>query len=324
MKKILIILATVLLILALFVLSNGFCGIMKEDSGKIISVKQGMSGGQIAEELYSEGIITSKTVFKVMLVVSDEAKNIKAGTFEVSPKMSYSQIIETLTGYSTAGHIKITVVEGSRLLDVAKLFSEVVSEEEFLEEAKNGQFQYDFLKDIPRDENYLEGFLFPDTYYVEKDVSANVIINMMLKRFNEVYTEELAKQAAEKGFSVREIITLASIIEKEGTSDLEIISSVFHNRLDIGMRLESCATVNYLFEIPKAVLSIEDTHIDSPYNTYRNSGLPPAPICSPGEKAIKAAIYPEETNYLYFIADGQGGNLFSETFAQHLEKKGGR
>lgn len=320
MKKIIIILVLLAILAGAFLMTNGF-GIASGEE-KTVTISAGMTGTDISELLYENGIIKSRIGFKIALKISGKGQDIKVGDYVVSPGMPYSEIIEILTGYSSSGLIKVTVPEGTKLEDTAKLFEVCVPAQEFLEVARTGEFDYAFLKDIPRDDNYLEGFLFPETYFVEKTTSAEVIINMMLKEFEKVYTEDLLKEAEKLGYNTREIITLASVIEKEGVSELDKISSVFHNRLNIGMRLESCATVNYLFDEPKDVLSLEDTHIESPFNTYRNEGLPPSPICSPGKNAIIAAIYPAETDYLFFISNGEGENLFSKTFEEHVQKKG--
>jgi len=317
--------ALVVVVFCAFFATNGFNGMFRAKKTVTVKIEQGMSGARVFEMLEKEDIVSSGFAFRVMLKLSGEKPEFKAGIYELNTKMSYDEILKVLTNYSSAGLIKVTVPEGYKLSQVAKVMEEkgFCTAEEFLEEAKNGEFSYSFLEGISQgDPNRLEGFLFPDTYFFENDVTVHKIIDTMLKEFEAVYTEELSAKAESFGMTPREFITLASIIEKEGVGDLDKISSVFHNRLEIGMRLESCATVNYLFDVPKDVLSVEDTYIDSPYNTYRNAGLPPAPICSPGKAAIEAAANPADTDYLFFIADGEGGNLFSETFEEHKEKKG--
>lgn len=324
-KLVALTLVGVIIVFCAFFSTNGFKGMFSPDETFLLEVSSGMTGAQIAATLESNGIVANELFFRLALKLSGKGAEIKAGTYELSAQMSYGEIINTLTSFSTAGLIKMTVPEGYKLSQVAEVVesSGFGTAESFLKEAAEGEFDYAFLEDIPQnDPNRLEGFLFPDTYLINKDASPREIIIMMLDGFEKVYSEDIAKAAESFDMTTREFITLASIIEKEGVGDLGKISSVFHNRLEIGMRLESCATVNYLFDTPKDVLSIADTYIDSPYNTYRNNGLPPSPICSPGANAIEAAAYPENTNYLYFIADGKGGNLFSENYEQHLEKKG--
>lgn len=325
-KLLLLVIASGVVFCAFFA-TNGFLGAFKEDKNVVVEIKTGMTGDAISEMLEKQGVVYNRMVFKAFLRVSGKASEIKVGSFELSPKMSYTKILETLTGYSKAALVKVTVPEGYKLVQVASVMEKngLCTTDEFLKEAANGEFSYAFLEGIPQGEaNRLEGFLFPDTYFFDKFSNPHTIIDTMLKEFERVYTAEISEKAKGFGMTTREFITLASIIEKEGVGDLDKISSVFHNRLDIGMRLESCATVNYLFDEPKDVLSLEDTHIESPYNTYRNAGLPPTPICSPGKATIEAAANPADTDYLFFIADGNGGNLFSENFEQHKQKKGNR
>jgi len=195
----------------------------------------------------------------------------------------------------------------------------LVSREEFLEAAAKGEFDYDFLTGVPHGEKRLEGFLFPDTYQFEADATAEEIINVMLKRFGEVYNEEYRRRAQELGLSTLEVVTMASIVEKEAKLDEEraVIAGVFYNRLKKNWKLESCATVQYLLGEPKAELSYKDLEIDSPYNTYKYYGLPPGPIASPGKASLEAALYPEEVDYLFFRANPDGSHTFSRTLAEH-------
>ncbi|MDP4117732.1 MAG: endolytic transglycosylase MltG [Bacillota bacterium] len=309
-------------ILCAFFATNGFHGFGQKDRSITFAVSKGMTGREISASLKKEGAVRCEAFFRIALKFSGQP--LKAGTYELSPKMSYSEIISTLTGHGIDTRIRVTIPEGYRITQIAETFEKkgLVSRKDFLNEVAVGQFNYSFISaDLPAGETRLEGYLFPDTYFFEKGTSAHVIIDTMLREFGSVFGDKLYARTKELGYSPREIVILASVIEKEGSSDLAEISSVFHNRLKTGMRLESCATVNYLFDKPKNVLSYKDTHIDSPYNTYRNSGLPPAPICSPGVAALEAALYPADTNYLYFIADGKGKNLFSATYEEHLKKK---
>lgn len=319
--------ALVLLVFCAFFATNGFNGMFREEKSVTVEIEKGMSGADIAALLEENEVISNSLAFRVALKLSGKTPEFKVGVFELNTKMSYSEIVNVLTNYSKLGLVKVTVPEGYKLSQVAEVMEKngFCTADEFLKEAAEGEFSYSFLEGIPVGEaNRLEGFLFPDTYFFDASSTPHTIIDTMLKEFETVYTEEISAKAESFGMNTREFLTLASIIEKEGVGDLDKISSVFHNRLDIGMRLESCATVNYLFDTPKDVLSLEDTYIDSPYNTYRNAGLPPTPICSPGKAAIEAAAYPADTDYLFFIADGKGGNLFSETFEEHKQKKGNR
>ena len=191
-----------------------------------------------------------------------------------------------------------------------------------MREVETGNFDYDFVKNIPARENRLEGYLYPDTYSFTGNESEHEIITVMLDNFNKkvipVYEQSGVAQ------SLDEIIKLASVIEREaaGEDDRAKVASVFVNRINKGMKLESCATVQYILKERKSVLSNEDTLIDSTYNTYMYAGLPIGPIASPGIKSIEAAISPAQTNYMYFLANADGsGSVFSETYEEHLQKQ---
>ena len=177
------------------------------------------------------------------------------------------------------------------------------------------------MKKIPRTENRLEGYLYPDTYLFSTEESEHDIINKMLTAFNERVVP--AYEAVRTPYSLDQIIILASVVEREAANDEErpTVASVFHNRIDRGMKLESCATVQYILKERKTILSNADTAIDSKYNTYKYKGLPVGPIASPGLKSVEAALSPADTKYLYFVATADGSqNLFSETFDEHNQK----
>lgn len=236
--------------------------------------------------------------------------------------MSYDEITEVLIQPPQKDNYTVTIPEGYEFRQIVNLLEEngIINREVFLREAESGEFDFDFVKQIPQRENRLEGYLFPDTYTFRPEDSEHDVILRMLENFNNKAMSVINE--ANSGKSVDEIIILSSIIEREAASDDDRgkIASVFVNRLNIGMKLESCATVQYILKERKSVLSNEDTQIDSPYNTYKNSGLPIGPIASPGIKSIQAALYPEQTNYLYFMAARDGkSSVFAETYEQHLE-----
>jgi UPF0755 protein len=168
----------------------------------------------------------------------------------------------------------------------------------------------------------LEGFLFPDTYQYHKGMSEEAIVTMMLRRFESNFGPDLQARAAELKMSVPEAVTLASIIEREARVPAErpIISAVYHNRLKIGMKLDADPTVRYALDHPGDIVTFKDLEVNSPYNTYKNAGLPPGPIAAPGLASIRAALYPADVPYLYFVAknDGTGAHEFSRTLAEHV------
>lgn len=290
-----------------------------------VNIPAGSGTGRIAEILQENNLISSVGVFKLVSKSNGFDGRYKAGDYSLSPSMTMEEIMKTIIAGSAANTVRFTIPEGYDIKRVTeKLAAEnLINPEEFRREIESGVFDYDFLADTPAGPDRLEGFLFPDTYEIFADADEHDIIDKMLYQFSKVFTEEDAKRAEELGMSVREVIILASIIEREAvvSVDRPIISSVFYNRLKIDMPLQSCATVQYILGEQKPVLSIADTQIESPYNTYLISGLPPGPIASPGAESIRAALYPADTNYLFFLAKGDGSHAFSETYDQFLKDK---
>ncbi|HHY90462.1 MAG TPA: endolytic transglycosylase MltG, partial [Clostridiales bacterium] len=298
------------------------------DSEKItVEIPTGSSSAKIADILKENKLIKSKIVFQFLSKKTGADGRMKAGNYSLSPAMSTQDIIHILVKGDIANDsVKITIPEGFELNQIIARLEKhgLIDKEKFIQIANYQDFNYPFLKDVPKGENRLEGYLFPDTYLIPKHAKEEDIIMKMLDRFQEVFKEEYYERAKELNMSIHEVVTLASIIEREAKLDEErpIISSVFHNRLQKGMPLQSCATVQYILGERKAVLSTKDLQIDSPYNTYKYLGLPPNPIASPGESSIRAALYPEKTDYLYFVASKEGnGHIFSRTFQEHVQAK---
>lgn len=289
-----------------------------------VTIPTGTGTGGIAQILKENNVINNTNVFKLQSKSKGYEGKYKAGLYSLSPGMSMDEIM-TLLIAGNDETVRFTIPEGyDTRRTIAKLSEEgLVNAEVFAQEIENGQFDYKFLADAPAGPDRLEGFLFPETYEIFANANEHDIIDKMLYQFNKVFTEEYYARAEELGMSVREVITLASVIEREARipEDRPVISSVFYNRLKINMPLQSCATVQYILGEQKPVLSIKDTKIESPYNTYLNPGLPPGPIASPGADSIKAALYPADTNYLYFLAKGDGSHAFSETYDQFLRDK---
>ena len=230
--------------------------------------------------------------------------------------------------------VRITIPEGYNIKQIAQLLYEkklIKSTDEFIDLTNKLKFDYLFLDEIKRNENKLEGYLFPDTYEFDKKITEKEIIQRMLDNFNEKFIPIFYKKSKELKMTVDQIITLASIIEREAkiNSDRKIVSSVFYNRLNNKNKslklLQSCATIQYIIFNKegkvKDKLTEKDTKIDNLYNTYLYQGLPPGPIASPGILSIEAALYPENTNYLYFVAKGDGSHAFSKTLNEHNAAK---
>ncbi|SHJ64603.1 endolytic transglycosylase MltG [Tepidibacter formicigenes] len=293
----------------------------------LVNIPSGSSLNKISDILFEKKLIKNKLFFVSVAKINNMDKDIKAGIYNIPKSLSNKEILFLLnSGKVYKDIIKVTIPEGFEANQIADRLSTlgIVDREKFLELVNNPSIfkeKYPFLNS----ENIisLEGFLFPDTYFIDKNYSEKVIIDIMLKRFNEIYNAEYKKRQKELGLNLNEIITIASIIEREAKLDKErpLVSAVFYNRININMPLQSCATVQYVLGERKSVLSYDDIKIDSPYNTYKNNGLPPSPIASPGEKSIKAALYPEDVDYLYFVAKKDGSHSFSKTYNEHLKRK---
>lgn len=290
----------------------------------MVTIPPGTGTAEIAGILEKNNIIKNPEVFKFQSKTKGYDGKYKAGQYSLSPGMSMEEIMKILVA-GKANTVRFTIPEGYDIKRTTEKLSKegLINADAFEREIESGTFNYRFLADAPAGPNRLEGFLFPDTYDIFTDANEHDIIDKMLYQFDKVFTDEYYKRAEELGMSVREVVTLASIIEREAkvTEDRPVIASVFYNRLKIGMPLQSCATVQYILGEQKPVLSIQDTQIESPYNTYLHKGLPPGPIASPGADSIKAALYPADTNYLYFLAKGDGSHAFSATYDQFLKDK---
>ena len=233
-------------------------------------------------------------------------------------------VFEIINKLSAGDTIKdsITILEGYTISDIAKLIEkkELYPKDEFLNSAKQ-DFSKDspFLKDKPQNAS-LEGYIFPDTYFVSQGQNLHDLIKTALSNFGKKLTSELTNEISKQKKSIFEIVTMASMIEKEVRSleDKKIVSGILWKRLSAGVPLQVDATVNYVTGKKPATTAISDTKIDSPYNTYQNPGLPAGPISNPGLESILAAIYPTESQYWYYLsANGSGKTIFSKTLDEH-------
>ena len=282
----------------------------------IFKISPGQNFNKITDNLFSKKLITSPTKFKLIARLKKSDRKLIAGEYELSRDMTPLEIMKQLTDGSVRLH-RLAIPEGFNIRQIAENveaagFSEKQS---FIRAATDEKF----VRGMDISASTLEGFLFPDTYYFSKDVSPQQIIAAMVARFHKAFLPEWKARAKEIGFSVNEIITLASIIEKETGLAVErpIISSVFHNRLKRKMRLATDPTVIYGIKNFNGNITKKDLNTYTPYNTYMIAGLPPGPIANPGSKSIKAALYPAKTNYLYFVAKRNKTHYFSSTLTEH-------
>lgn len=306
-----------------------------KDEKVVIVVQKGTTSRAVIDLLYDSGLIRNKYVGYAYLKLNNDIV-LQAGVYEVNRSMSLPELLDYISyGNVIDDSVSVTFIEGKRLVTYAKQISDQFgySEVEVLEKTTNLVYleslieKYWFLTDdILNDKLYyaLEGYLYPSTYQFAKDASIEDIIGKMLDATENVlnsYKDEI--DASE--YSVHEILTLASVIQNEGkTNDFANISSVFHNRLAIGMKLESCATSYYGEGKDFTSMGIANADLisaNNPYNTYIVSGLPLGPISSPSKLAIQAALKPSETEYYYFLSDNEGMSYFFKTYAEHQNKQ---
>ena len=322
-KKILIISSTVitLILLALFGVYLDlifYGGRPAADSSKqtIFHVQRGQSSQTIAENLQRQGLIAHPFKFRILARLKGSDKRIQTGEYLLSADMSPNRILETMVSGRVRLY-KFTVPEGYRIKQIAALVEAagLVRAEEFAQTAASSEV----AARAGIEAKTLEGYLFPDTYYFPKGASAADIAIAMVERLRSLFPDKWKTRSAALGFTVHQILTLASIIEKEtGTaSERPIISSVFHNRLKKGMRLETDPTVIYGIENFDGNLTRKHLRTYTAYNTYKIKGLPPGPIASPGLAAIEAALYPADTPYLFFVSRKDSTHHFSSNLAEH-------
>ncbi|MBQ3426449.1 MAG: endolytic transglycosylase MltG [Clostridia bacterium] len=306
----------------------GYVSVMR-DSGGIdlaqdvtIIIEDGWGASTIAEVLYENGIIKHPKVFRLQSKLGGFDDQLQPGAVTLHDGMSYNDILEQLSE-ANRDTIRVVIPEGYEAKQIQATLAEagLPCAEEFNNALDPTLYDYRFLEGLPERDNKLEGYLFPATYEIPETFTAQEVVNLMLKSFDEVFTDEYYNRAAEMGMSVDQIITMASIIEREtnATSERAKVAGVFYNRLNSGMKLQSCATVQYALSDHKPVLSIADTKINSPYNTYLNTGLPIGPISNPGAECIKAALWPENTDAYYFCLSTSGEHIFSTTYADHVK-----
>lgn len=305
---------------------NEVLALARPDREVIIRIPEDASRSEVARILRKNDVIDHAGLFRTFAFFTKREAEFPAGEYKVNSNMDYRAMLRRLTSKKAAlNTVMVTIPEGYEVSQIVALLEDKgVCDAEALEEAiANSDFDYAFLEGLPLGKkNRLEGYLFPDTYEFYKGDSAERVIKRFLDNFEIKYNSEMQARTRELGFTTHELITLASIVEREATAkDRANIASVFHNRLKNTSYpyLESCATVQYVLGERKKVISIADTKIDNKYNTYKYKGLPPGPIANPGLDAINATLYPSNTDYLFFALQEDGTHKFSKTYEEHLK-----
>jgi UPF0755 protein len=297
----------------------------------IFVIETGEGARTIAKNLQEKSIINNENYFYYYLRLNKLSSKILAGDYELSPQMSPRKIAKVITSGQTVSREKtIKIIEGWRISDIDDYLSKNTYPRGTFTKLASTKNNFDdyreelsFLNLLPANSG-LEGFMFPDTYRVYQDATVDDIAFKMLTNFETKISPELRAEILRQGKTLYEIVTMASLIEKEVRSeeDMKLVSGIFWNRINIGQALESCATLAFILGEDKPQYSVEDTEIINPYNTYQNPGLPPGPISNPGLKAIEAAIYPTPSDYYFFLSRFDNGEtVFSKTYEEHLRNK---
>jgi UPF0755 protein len=286
---------------------------------KVVYIKRGMSLRKVSELLEKEGVIRNRLLFIGFASCLGKKSKIKAGEYEFNTRMLPMQVLDNLGKGQVKRHL-VTIVEGTTLAQIGQLLGDlnIVGKDTFLQKTASKGF-ISSLGLPPSAVPSLEGYLFPDTYYLIREMEPEEVIQIMVNQFKKTVGAELAVRTAHSTLSEREILILASIIEKETPLPEEkpLISAVFYNRLRIGMPLQSDPTVIYGIKNFDGNLKKEHLLRPTPYNTYVNPGLPPTPICNPGKDSILAALSPAAVPFLYFVSKNDGSHFFSSEIEDH-------
>ena len=302
---------------ALYLIPNTFA---QDDGTQVLVIEKGQTGSEIADMLFERGLIRSTQGFKLWLYLSGTNDKLQTGHYQIPNKVTVRELISLLQ----EGHvesIRVTIPEGYTVGDIAIVLekNQIMKAKDFLAEAKTF-VPYPYMKGTRPATYPVEGFLFPSTYEIPVGATPREVIQMMADEMNRYLTPAVKKQIQAQHMSIHDFVTLASIVERESLFDADrpTISGVFKKRLAHGIPLQSDATISYVLGYAKENVTIGDTQLQSPYNTYVSKGLPPGPIANPGKKSLDAVLHSENTDYLYFVADKEGHNHFSKTYEEHL------
>ena len=291
----------------------------REIDSTIITIEKGMSLNKVSELLYEKNILVNEDIFKLKVIGRRLASKVPTGKFLIEGKISDAILIDLIFNKGPI-KLKLTVPEGLQSKKLFENINTLLNKEYDFEQYFKSQL---ILNKYNINAKTLEGYLYPNTYYLYHESSPEEILDILLQEFWNQFDKNLQDRANQLGLSVHEVVTLASIIEGEAMLDTEreTISSVYHNRLKINMKLQADPTIQYIIPGPPKALSIKDLRIKSDYNTYLNYGLPPGPINNPGIESLKAALYPKKTNFLFFVAQGDGSHAFTTNEKDHEEAK---
>jgi UPF0755 protein len=288
-------------------------------SEQFVTIRQGAGSAEIGRRLADSHIVSDSRVFRAALWWTGQGRGLKAGEYRFDHPLTALDVVDVLVRGDVYTR-RITFPEGLTIEEMAKLYEshDFGSARDFVAASKD----VERIHDLDPDATDLEGYLFPETYALPRDTPASRLIAAMVDRFRTVYGEEMRARADVQGLTMRHVVTLASLVEKETASADErpIVAGVYRNRLKIGMAMQADPTIVYALEKAHRYdgnIRKDDLGLDSPYNTYKYPGLPPGPIASPGKASLEAALAPADVRFLYFVSRNDGSHVFATTLAEH-------
>ncbi len=290
---------------------------------QLIVVREGMNTADIAELLHEKRLVKDAAAFRLEARYKGLATKLQAGPYQIEGGLSNGQIVDVMVK-GRVKQVRFTVPEGFTVVKTAKKLEAegLGSAEKFLAAAKS-YAPYEYMRTYNADVLFTsEGFLYPATYDFPVGISEEKILAELVRQFDiNMRSAKIIEQVEKRGLSLRDVVNMAAMVELEAVFPEEQprIAGVFLRRVEIGMPIQSDTTIQYLLGAQKEVITFEDTKLQSPYNTYQNVGLPPGPIASPGLSAIKAVLEPEQTEYLYFVAEKDGHHRFTKSYSEHLQ-----
>lgn len=299
-----------------------------------IRIEQGLAPAAVADLLEESGLVSSAFLYKIYGRLDRAYERPKAGEYDIRPQTSFRVLAQKLAEGPARREVQVTVIEGWSVDDLIEQLQKIEGIDPAATASIAGQSlnrksfdpalrnDFDFLKPLPANRS-LEGYLFPDTYRVWADQLPDALIEKQLEEFQDRFSDAQISSDIAPLETLDDVVILASIVQREvrDPEDMRIVAGIFLNRLKSGMRLQSDATVSYLTGSGRARSTPADLQIDSPYNSYRNAGLPPSPIGNPGEQAMRAVLSPEMTSYYYFLTDQSGSVLYARTFEEHQQNR---
>jgi UPF0755 protein len=327
MRKLFIILIVVVLVLAVgaALLASVVWGRLHEPykgyaaAEQFIEIPQGSGTNDIGRRLVEGGVVRDLFIFRAAMWWTGESRSLKAGEYRFSGPMDASQVVEKLARGEVHAR-RITFPEGLTILDMAKIYETrgFGRAADFVEAARD----VSLIKAIDPEAPDLEGYLYPETYAIPRGTPPARLITLMVERFLGAYTDDLKQQATAQGLTTRQVVTLASLVEKETGQEQErpLVAAVYRNRMKLGMGMQADPTVIYALQKAGKYdgnIRRADLQFDSPYNTYKYPGLPPGPIASPRKASLEAALAPADVSYLYFVSRNDGTHVFASTLAEH-------